>query len=157
MAKKNDSKKTALYAVVKVDVCGDVSAPGEYIVVTITQKFAEQLHLAKDLFARHKFITEIESEDIPSYAFINDLEWMPAAARKALKTANCVLVQCEPTVFLDLAEDYEDDANRYQVGSTHVNFIQNGFQLVERMDTETCGDEVFITCDNPSAMKVFVG
>lgn len=157
MAKKNDSKKTAHYAVVKVEVCGDVCAPGEYIVVTITDKFMEQTQIAKDLMKLHKFITEIESEDIPSYAFINDLEWMPAAARKALETANCVLVQCEPTVFLDLAEDYEDDANRYQVGSTHVNFIQNGFQLVEIMDSEACGEEVFITCDNPSAMKVFVG
>ena len=141
-AKKKESNKTAIYAVVKVDVCGDVCAPGEYMVVTLTDEFFERMFTAHDLMKKHNF-TEIESDVTPTYAFINDLEWLSMDALKALSDNRAVIVRTEPTVFFNLADDYEDDTGSYEIGSTVVNFIPRGFQIVERMNNGACGEEIY--------------
>lgn len=142
MAKKNDSKKTAHYAVVKVEVCGDVCAPGEYMVVTLTDEFFDRMFTAHDLMKKHNF-NEIESDNTPEYAFINDIEWLSKPAIKELSDHGAVVVRTEPTVFFNLADNYDDDTCSYEIGSTVVNFIPSGFQIVERMDNGACGEEVF--------------
>ena len=141
-----------LYAVMAVSVCGNVSAPGQFIVVTIKPEFMDRLKVAIDLIREHKF-SEIESLDLPEYSYIDDLNWMPAPARKIVEKNKAALVRCEPTVFFDLSDGWERMCEEYQDVSRCVNFIPNGFQIVERMD---CGEELYATFPYPFDGKVKV-
>lgn len=142
-------KKTTTYAVLNAQYCGDVSVPGKFIVVTMDDKFMTRISESRNVLKQYKF-TEIEFGDMPTYAFINDIEWLTEIARIQLSIAGCVLVRTEPTVFFDLSEDMDD---YIPMDRRCVNIIPKGFQIVERMEDN--GEEVFATCTYPDDMTVY--
>ena len=145
------AKQSKLYAVLATQFCGGVDVPGDFIVVTIEDDFTARAYQAREHIKQFQY-SEIETNKNPKYSFINDIEWLSEEARERLHHDECVLVRCEETVFMDLSENMDDDA-AYSPMCNVVNFIERGFQIVERMEDE--GAEIYAFCTYPDDMPVF--